>query len=105
MLYQVHGAAHMTDGEKTLTAQPGGELARAIEEALTQPVRIGFVGTVYRIHVDRVPVTTPFPDHDPEAAQAASERCSGSWADSDPDTLIADIYRWREAGSRPSDRP
>ncbi len=95
----------MAKAEKTLTAQPGGELARAIEEALDQPVRIELAGTVYRLRVDREPVSTPFPDYDPEAAQTAIERFSGSWADVDPDKLIADIYRWREAGSRPSDRP
>ena len=29
----------------------------------------------------------------------------GSWSDLDPDTLIADIRRWREEGSRPAIRP
>jgi hypothetical protein len=29
----------------------------------------------------------------------------GSWSDLDPDTLIADISRWREEGSRPATRP
>ena len=29
----------------------------------------------------------------------------GSWSDLDPDKLIADIYRWREEGSRPAPRP
>jgi hypothetical protein len=29
----------------------------------------------------------------------------GSWSDLDADKLIADIYRWREEGSRPATRP
>ena len=29
----------------------------------------------------------------------------GSWSDLDPDKLLADIYRWREEGSRPATRP
>jgi hypothetical protein len=29
----------------------------------------------------------------------------GSWSDIDADELIANIYRWREEGSRPATRP
>jgi len=29
----------------------------------------------------------------------------GSWSDLDADKIIADIYRWREEGSRPANRP
>jgi hypothetical protein len=29
----------------------------------------------------------------------------GSWSDLDADELIANIYRWREEGSRPATRP
>jgi hypothetical protein len=29
----------------------------------------------------------------------------GSWSDLDADALIANIYRWREEGSRPATRP
>lgn len=44
-------------------------------------------------------------DYDPEAALAAFRRTAGSWSDVDADELIANIYRWREEGSRPADRP
>ena len=29
----------------------------------------------------------------------------GSWSDIDADKAIADIYKWREEGSRPANRP
>jgi hypothetical protein len=39
------------------------------------------------------------------AAWQKSLAAIGSWSDLDPDKLIADIYRWREEGSRPATRP
>ncbi|MCL6536966.1 MAG: hypothetical protein K6U77_13025, partial [Armatimonadetes bacterium] len=42
---------------------------------------------------------------DPDAVRAALSETVGSWADLDTDAMIADIYRWREEGSRPTDRP
>ena len=35
----------------------------------------------------------------------ASLAAIGSWSDLDTDELIAKIYRWREEGSRPANRP
>jgi len=35
----------------------------------------------------------------------ASLAAIGSWSDLDPDALIAQVYRAREAGSRPATRP
>ena len=43
--------------------------------------------------------------YDPEKVRKALHETAGSWADIDADALIADIYRWREEGSRPVDRP
>ena len=44
-------------------------------------------------------------DYDPEAVANALDETIGSWADVDVDGVIARIYRWREEGSRPTDRP
>jgi hypothetical protein len=95
----------MAEHETILSAEPGGELAHAIEEALARPVRIELAGALYRLHVDRESVGALPSSYNPEAARAAIERFSGSWAGVDADKLIAEIYRRREAGSRPSDRP
>lgn len=47
----------------------------------------------------------PWANYDPEAAHAAMLAVAGSWSDIDTEQMITDIYRWREGGSRPPDRP
>jgi hypothetical protein len=42
---------------------------------------------------------------DPEKLRVAFERLGKAMGDVDPDELIADIYRAREEGSRPTNRP
>jgi hypothetical protein len=43
--------------------------------------------------------------YDPDAVRAAIDATAGSWADLDVDAVIAHVYRAREEGSRPADRP
>lgn len=42
--------------------------------------------------------------YDPRLVEEALAETAGSWADGDPDELIAAIYRAREEGSRPAGR-
>lgn len=44
-------------------------------------------------------------DYDPKKVHEALDATAGSWSDVDAEKLIADIYRWREEGTRPPDRP
>lgn len=43
--------------------------------------------------------------YDPEAIRKSLEETAGIWADLDTDQMIQDMYRWRQEGSRPPDRP
>ena len=43
--------------------------------------------------------------YDPEKVKETVEKTAGSWADLDAETLIAELYRGREEGSRPESRP
>ncbi len=43
--------------------------------------------------------------YDPNAVEEAIRETAGSWADVDPDALVAAIYCAREEGSRPPSRP
>ena len=43
--------------------------------------------------------------YDPAKVRAALATFGGSWRDIDADKVIEDIYRWREEGSRPANRP
>ena len=45
------------------------------------------------------------PVADPDEYQRILDETFGSWSDIDADAMIADIYRWREEGSRPPRRP
>lgn len=44
-------------------------------------------------------------DYDPKKVHEALDATAGTWSDIDADKLIADIYRWREEGTRPPNRP
>ncbi len=43
--------------------------------------------------------------YDPEKVKETIEETAGNWADIDAETLIAELYRSREEGSRPESRP
>jgi len=62
-------------------------------------------GSLYRL--DRVDHESDdiWKGYDPERVRAAIEAYGGSWKDLDAETLKASIYRAREEGSRPADRP
>ena len=42
--------------------------------------------------------------YDPNAVDEALEETAGSWADIDPDAVVATIYHAREEGTRPPSR-
>lgn len=44
-------------------------------------------------------------EYDPEKVKEALVKAAGKWADLDTDALIANLYRAREEGSRPANRP
>lgn len=88
---------------KVIKVPPGSELDRLLDEVGSKPVLLDRDGLFYRlareVDADGWPVTTP------EAAKRILEETIGSWSDLDADKLVEDIYRWREEGSRPPDRP
>lgn len=55
-----------------------------------------------------MPATTPAGKKKQKKTKAdyeAFKAAAGSWKDVDAEKLIADIYRWRQEGSRPANRP
>jgi hypothetical protein len=81
---------------------PGSELDRALAEANGEPVVLERNGARYRLVPEKEDI---FANYDPEEARRVLDEMAGSWSDVDAEKLIADIYRWREEGSRPIDRP
>lgn len=55
-----------------------------------------------------IPATNARPKKKREKTKAdyeAFKAAAGSWKDIDAEQLVADIYRWRQEGSRPAERP
>jgi len=90
--------AHEPD---TIHIADNSELARLLEHVDTTPVRLEKNGVVYRV----VREHDAWSGYDPAKVRAAVRAAAGSWADLDTDAMIADLYRAREEGSRPADRP
>ena len=87
-------------------------LARQLAEAEAAGKRPILVRDGVRYQLDPVePGAAPpdkrdiWADYDPEAVRAAMRSAAGSWKDVDTEKLIADIYRWRDEGTRPPNRP
>lgn len=77
------------------------ELARLLKHIEIRPIRLEKDGVVYRV----IREDNAWAGYDPAKVRAAVRATAGSWADLDADALIADLYRAREEGSRPADRP
>jgi hypothetical protein len=103
MARHVKRVTGMTTEPKTIHVKPGSELDRLLDEASDAPLLLERHGERYRL--TREPVPDMWEGYDAEKVLEAIEATAGSWADLDTDALIADIYRWREEGSRPADRP
>ena len=86
---------------KKLTAEPGSEIDRLLDQADETGVLIERNGDVYRVQRAGPAAQQLWDEYDPEAVHAALDATAGSWADVDVETLIDQIYRAREQGTRP----
>ncbi|MCL5946948.1 MAG: hypothetical protein M1298_02875 [Chloroflexi bacterium] len=106
---------------KKIKVAPSGEVAELIRTASRGggSVIVEIDNTAYAVHVEETaaPIRLTgrlraskeereaiWKDYDPERARAALHEAAGSWSDIDTDELVANIYRWREEGSRPANR-
>jgi hypothetical protein len=81
---------------------PDSELAKALE-MMAQPVVIESGGKHYRLM--REEADAAWADYDPEAAAAGIRAAAGSWSKEYAEQMKAHLYRAREEGTRPADRP
>jgi hypothetical protein len=91
---------------RVIKVAPGSELDHLLEEAATTPLLLERDGIRYRITTElpegsviREPVT------DPDEIERIWSETVGCISREEADRMIADIYRWREEGSRPPSRP
>ncbi len=94
----------MAHNLRKMRVTPGSELARLLEEVRGDILLLEKDGELYRLMREEKKEDI-WAGYDPEKVRKALAETAGSWADIDTDALIADIYRAREEGSRPADRP
>lgn len=84
----------------TLTLDPQSEIAKALESVDAEPVVL--VSNGERFRVSREETTSADDDAEFEAALRA---VVGTLTPEEAERRTQDIYRWREEGTRPIDRP
>ena len=92
----------MTKELLTITIDPDSELGRALVEADGSPIVLERNGARFR--VTREP-DDPWANYDPEKVRAALRAVAGTLTPDEGERLKELIYRGREEGTRPIDRP
>lgn len=110
----------MVTKERTITIAPGSNLARVLGESADRPVVLVVGTTRYRVEpeVSSPPTEAeaevnaesseqpdPWSADDPVRLQAGVDAAAGVLSEAEAEQWIADLYRWREEGSRPTDQP
>jgi hypothetical protein len=91
-----------TKEPRTIHLDPDSELARALANADDTPVLLANNGTRFRVvRVD----DDPWADYDPEKVRAGLRKFAGMISPEEADRIKEQIYRGREEGTRPLDRP
>jgi hypothetical protein len=86
----------------TITIDPDSELGRALDETDGAPVVL--LRGKERFRVIRDP-DDPWANYDPEKVREGLKKVAGLITPEDGDRIIESIYRGREEGTRPIDRP
>lgn len=92
----------MAETVRTIHVSPGSELARLLDEVHDAPFRLEKDGVTYRLSREEDDI---WANHDPEAVREALRTAAGTLTPEEGEELKAYIYRAREEGSRPADRP
>lgn len=92
----------MAYNQKTVRINDDDEIARLLEEADAHPVRLENDGVTYRLsREDETVIGT----YDPAAVRDAVRAASGTLTSKEGEELKAYLYRARQEGSRPANRP
>jgi hypothetical protein len=86
----------------TITIDPDSELGKALAEPDSAPVILVRNGTRFRVTRDP---EDPWANYDPEKVRAGLKRVAGLLTPEEGDRIIEAIYRGREEGTRPIERP
>lgn len=92
----------MANEPLTIKVDPDSELARALDEAAATPVVLERNGTRYRVSPEDA---DPWANYDPAKLRASLRQAAGTITPEEGERLKELIYRGREEGTRPLDRP
>ena len=92
----------MANDPLTIKVNPDSELARALDEAAATPVVLECNGARFRVSPE---ADDSWANYDPAKLRAGLRRFAGLISREEAEQLKADIYRAREEGTRPLDRP
>jgi hypothetical protein len=88
---------------KKIIVNPNSEVARLLDKAAERPLLLEKDGVRYRLNREEEPDI--WGEYDAKKVEEAIAVTAGSWSDIDADAVVAALYRAREEGSRPLDRP
>lgn len=86
---------------RTINVEPESELDHLLDEAREAPVILTRNGVRYRLSIE----DDPWANYDPEAVRKAVRAIAGRWSEVDAERMKEAIYRSREEGTRPANRP
>jgi hypothetical protein len=92
----------MTTTPLTIRIDPESELGRALADADVKPVILQSNGARFRVTRDP---DDPWANYDPEKVRAALRKFAGMISPEEGERIKEMIYRGREEGTRPLDRP
>ena len=86
----------------TITVDPDSDLGRALEHSDDSPIIPVRDGARFRVTRDP---DDPWANYDPEKVREGLKKVAGLLSPEEGDRIIEAIYRGREEGARPIDRP
>ena len=92
----------MSNVAKIIHVTGDSELARLLKEADEADLRLERDGVIYRVSREH---TDPWAEYDPEAVRAGMTTAAGALTLEQAEELKTYIYKGREEGSRPANRP
>lgn len=98
----------MVHESEVIHVDPGSDLDCLLEEVGSRPIVLERRGVRYRLNREPLSIADEaniWANYDPERARVAIRRAAGAWSDVDTEAIKDSIYRAREEGSRPPDRP
>lgn len=87
---------------RTIDVEPGTEIADLLDEAANAPLLLVKNGVRFRLDREEEDI---WAGYDPERARAGMRAAAGRLSTEDAERLKEYIYRGREEGTRPIDRP